>query len=64
MVNPHNFRPVFTQEQLTTSIQATYLITPSLRAALIMDIDQLHIDIRSALQMDPVGSAQLAKPEG
>ncbi|CAA7260801.1 unnamed protein product [Cyclocybe aegerita] len=29
-VNPHNLHPVFTQEQLATSLQASTLITPSL----------------------------------
>ena len=29
-INPQNFRPVFTQEQLTSSLRATYLATPVL----------------------------------
>jgi hypothetical protein len=51
-VNPHNFRPVFTQEQLTSSLRATYLEEPVLRASYIMDSSSLHEDIKSALQND------------
>ena len=36
-VNPHNFRPVFTHEQITVSLQATILTTPTLHAAMILD---------------------------
>jgi len=48
-VNPQNLRPVFTQEQLTNSLRATYLEFPVLRAVAIMDVDSLHSDILSAL---------------
>ncbi|KAJ3560359.1 hypothetical protein NP233_g10892 [Leucocoprinus birnbaumii] len=63
-VNPHNFRPVFTHEQLAASVRATYLSTPSLRAATILDLEKLHSDILSSLRDDPVASAHLDKPEG
>jgi len=41
-VNPHNFKPIFTQEQLVASIQAMVLLFPSLRTATVMDLDSLH----------------------
>jgi len=63
MVNPHNFRPIFAQEQLTSSLRATSLATPVLRAAIIMDVDQLHEDIRKALPHDPVSASHMAQPE-
>ena len=49
VVNPHNFRPVFTQEQLASSLRATILHYPVLRASFLLDEDQLRSDIRSAL---------------
>ena len=52
-LNPHNFRPIFTEQQLISSHQATSLFEPVLRAASIMDIQQLHQDILSALREDP-----------
>ncbi|CAA7268135.1 unnamed protein product [Cyclocybe aegerita] len=61
-VNPHNFRPVFTQEQLATSLRASTLITPSLRGAITLDIEKLHADIREALPNDPISAAQLPAP--
>jgi len=36
-VNPHNFRLVFTHEQITASLRATILTTPTLCAAMILD---------------------------
>ena len=61
-VNPHNFRPVFTQEQLTSSLRATYFATPVLRAAITLDVEQLHTDIRNALPLDPTSATLLAHP--
>ena len=49
VINPHNFRPVFTQEQLASSLRATILHYPVLRASFLLDEDQLRSDIRSAL---------------
>ena len=49
-VNPQNFRPVFTNEQLTSSLRATFLEEPVLRASVIMDEEQLHKDILAALK--------------
>jgi len=44
-VNPHNFRPIFTQEQLSASLRATSLIPVALQGAIIMDVEQLYDDI-------------------
>src|ERR1700720_3012728 len=51
-VNPQNFRPVFTQEQLASSLRASYYFEPLIRAVGIMDVGQLHTDIHSAQQSD------------
>jgi hypothetical protein len=63
-VNPHNFRPVFTHEQLAASVRATTLYSPTLRAAVVLDYEQLHSDIRAALPDDPIASEHLANPQG
>jgi len=63
-VNPHNFRPVFTQEQIAASLRATILITPTLCAATILDQNQLHSDILTALPSDSFISNHLLYPEG
>ena len=52
-VDPQTFRPIFTNEQLSTSLWATFLQGPILRASVIMDIESLHNSIRSALSSDP-----------
>ena len=44
----------FTQEQLAASIWATVLLFPSLRTAIVMDLDTLHQDILSTLSSDPI----------
>ena len=59
---PHNFRPVFTNEQLASSLQATVLYTLVLRATTIMDLETLHSNIRSMLHSDPAISEQLSNP--
>ena len=59
-VNPHNFRPVFMQEQLAASLQATYLAAPVLRASVLFDLETLHDDILSALSSDPMASIHLS----
>ena len=61
-INPHNFRPVFTNEQLASSLQATILYSLVLRATTIMDLKALHSNIRSALHSDPCISKQLSNP--
>jgi hypothetical protein len=57
--NPHNFRPVFTQDQLSSSLRASALMEPVLRATLVMDVNQLHSDILHAYSKDPVASERL-----
>ena len=59
-VNPHNFKPIFTQEQLAASIQATVLLFPSLHVATVMDLDTLHQDILSALPDDPITTKHIS----
>ena len=59
LANPHNFRPVFTQSQLNASLRASYFCEPVLRAAELMDVQQLHADIRAALSADPIASTHL-----
>ena len=61
-VNPHNFRPVFTNEQLASSLQATVLYALVLQATTIIDLETLYSDIRSALHSDPAISKQLSNP--
>src|SRR6202040_271861 len=51
-VNPQNFCPVFTQEQLASSLRVSYYFEPLIRAIGIMDVEQLHTDIHSAQQSD------------
>src|SRR5882724_1376465 len=62
-VNPQNLRPVFTQEQLTSSLRATYYSGPVLRAVGIMDIGQLHKDILSAQRTDAYISEHKSEPQ-
>ena len=51
-INPQNLRPVFTHEQLASSLRATYYSEPILRAVGLMDIVQLDKDILSAQKID------------
>ena len=59
-VNPQNLRPVFTTEQLNASLRATHLQFPVLQASVLMDIEQLHNDILSALPSDPIAQIHLS----
>src|ERR1700688_867390 len=61
-VNPQNFRPVFTKDQLSISLRASVLISAVMRGSLNMDVKQLHKDIRAAYAADPITSAQLPTP--
>jgi len=63
-VNPHNFRPVFTHEQITASLRATIFTPPTLHAATILDQNQLHSDILAILPSDSSISNHLSHPEG
>ena len=53
-VNSHNFKPIFTQEQLAASVQATVLLFSSLCTATVIDLNILHQDILLALPSDPI----------
>ena len=59
-VNPQNLRPVFTTEQLNSSLRVTYLQLPVLRASALMDIERLHADILSALSSDLTAQTYLS----
>jgi len=59
-VNPHNFKPIFTQEQLATSIRATILLFPSLHAATVVNLDTLHQDILLAFPSDPIATKHIS----
>lgn len=59
--NPHNFRPVFTSEQLSISLRATVLFHPVLRSVSLFDMDKLLSDIRSAYSSDSTASLHLSK---
>ena len=61
-VNPQNFRPVFAQEQLVLSLRATYLAKPVLRASSLVNVDNIHQDIISALPHDPAVAEYLTDP--
>jgi len=63
-VNPYNFRPVFTHEQITASLRATILTPLTLRAATILDQNQLHSDILATLPSDSSISTHLSHQEG
>jgi Integrase zinc binding domain len=62
-INPNNFHPMFTKEQLSTSLRATQLLEPVLRATVIMDQEKLNSDILSALPDDPVYIAHQKDPQ-
>ena len=61
-VNLHNLHPVFTQEQLASSLHTTFLSVPTLHAAIIMDIEKLCPNIHSSLCSDLITSTQLDSP--
>ena len=62
VVNPHNFKPVFTTEQLSTSIRATSLYVPILCGIMVMDIEKVHQDILTAQSSDPTLQSHLEDP--
>ena len=53
-VNPQNCKPIFTQEQLSSSLRASYLAPIACRAAAALDLEKLYSDIKDALPNDPV----------
>jgi hypothetical protein len=58
-VNPQNFQPIFTNQQLSESLRATYLLAPVLQASTVMDSEKLHADILANLTSDPIASQHL-----
>src|SRR6201996_2007898 len=56
-LNPHNFRPIFSSEQLSASLRATILEESTLWATFVMDINKLHADILAHLPDDPAAVA-------
>ena len=52
-VNSHNFKPIFTQEQLAASVWATVLLFSFLCATTVVDLDTLHQDILLVLSSNP-----------
>ena len=50
---------MFTAEQLSDSLRATYLETPVLHASALMDVERLHADILANLLTDPIAKAHL-----
>ena len=56
-------RPMFTQEQISMSLHATDLMTPVLRATVIMDQEQLNSDILATLPDDPLFLAHQTEPK-
>jgi hypothetical protein len=61
-LNPQNFRPIFTQDQISASLQATYLKDVCLRTSVIVDVEKLHSDIRHHLDDDPAAVAGQRNP--
>ena len=51
-INLQNLRPIFTDEQLASSLCATTFWLPALWGSLIMDTERLQADIVSSLQLD------------
>jgi hypothetical protein len=51
-LNPQNFQLIFTQDQLSVSLRASLLKEIVLRATVIMDVEQLHADIKSHITND------------
>ena len=49
-------------EQLTASLQATYLLSPMLQASSMVNIDMIHKDILSALPSNTSVSQYLSAP--
>ena len=58
-VNPHNLKPIFSSEQLSTSLRATSLLPAVLRGIIAMDLTQLNTEILSALDTDLTAKSYL-----
>ena len=61
-INLTNLRPMFMQEQLASSLWATFLSISVLCVTIIMDPERLHSNIQSSLQSNPITSVQLNSP--
>ena len=59
-INLHNLKPMFTQEQLASSLRATILLALAICAAVLVDVEQLHKDILAALPADSVTQSHLS----
>ena len=53
---------MFTQEQLVSSLRAIILLAPEICAAVLVDVEQLHKDILTALPTDSVTQSHLSDP--
>ena len=62
-VNPINFCPVFTQEQISASLHATSLYEPVLATTVLMNQEQLHSDILASLHSNPAYINHQASPK-
>ena len=51
---------IFTNKQLGNLLRATFLEEPVLCATIVMDVTQLHADIRTALPSDPAAVSGIA----
>ena len=60
-INPQNLRPVFTNQQLATSLRATGLLQPALRATSLMNTEKLHKDILANLISDTTAQTHLGQ---
>jgi Integrase zinc binding domain len=58
-INPQNLRPVFTQHQLSSSLRATNLAPTVLRAASLLDTEQIRSDILANLADNPVAKLHI-----
>jgi hypothetical protein len=56
-LNPQNFQPIFTQDQLSASLQASLLEEIVLQATVVMNVEQLHTNIKSHISDDLAGVA-------
>ena len=59
-INLQNLRPIFTDEQLASSLRTTTFWLPALHGSLIMDTEWLQADIVSSLQSDPTALEHLS----
>ena len=59
-VNPSNFKPIFSSEILSESLQASVLLPTALHGVISMDVDKLSKEIISALDTDKAVQSYLA----